>query len=79
MTLDRALNEGLPPYRLGRSTSDSHEAFVVTLCEFPQCRGEGFSVSEAIRDARYQYGAILDCRAAWKIDGLLEATQLSCK
>ncbi len=45
--------------------------FVVTLIDFPQCRGEGDSIAAALQAARYQFGCLRDCRAAWQLDSFL--------
>jgi hypothetical protein len=47
----------------------SHDAeFVVTLIDFPQCRGEGATIGDALQRARYEFGCLRDCRAAWQLD-----------
>jgi hypothetical protein len=51
----------------------SHEAeFVVTLIDFPQCRGEGATIGAALQRARYEFGCIRDCRTAWQLDAAIK-------
>jgi hypothetical protein len=45
--------------------------FVVTLVDFPQCRGEGATISDALQRARYEFGYLRDCRAAWQLDAVI--------
>lgn len=45
--------------------------FVVTLIDFPQCRGEGDTIDEALQRARYEFGYLRDCRTAWQLDAVL--------
>ncbi len=50
----------------------SHDAgFVVTLIDFPQCRGEGDTIEAALQRARYEFGHLRDCRTAWQLDAVL--------
>jgi hypothetical protein len=50
----------------------SHDAeFVVTLIDFPQCRGEGDTIEAALQRARYEFGFMRDCRTAWQLDSVL--------
>jgi hypothetical protein len=50
----------------------SHDAgFIVTLVDFPQCRGEGATIGDALQQARYEFGALRDCRAAWQLDAVI--------
>ncbi len=52
----------------------SHDAgFVVTLIDFPQCRGEGETIDAALQRARYEFGHLRDCRAAWQLDSVIDA------
>jgi hypothetical protein len=72
MNLERELNEVLPRYQVRRGQrGDGRSVFVITFTDYPQCRAEGCSVTEAMRQARLYFGAICDCRVAWKIDELL--------
>ena len=49
--------------------------FVVTLIDFPQCRGEGDTIAAALQRARYEFGCLRDCRTAWQLDAVLAAVQ----
>jgi hypothetical protein len=37
------------------------------LQDYPQCRGDGPTVIDALRAARQGYNHVLDCRASWMI------------
>jgi hypothetical protein len=74
MNLERVLNEDLPRYQVTRGQrEDGRDVFVITFADCPQCRAEGRSMADALREARLYFDAIRDCRVAWKIDELLAA------
>lgn len=70
--LDGALNAELLKYTVRLIPRRPRDGFIVTLADYPQCRGEGPSVSEALSGARALLGVMRDCRLAWKLDELLQ-------
>jgi hypothetical protein len=75
MNLEPVLNDDLPRYQVTRGQrKDGHDAFVISFPDYPQCRAEGRSLADALREARLYFDAIRDCRVAWKIDELLAAS-----
>jgi hypothetical protein len=72
--VEDVLNKGLPKYTLSRRARGNQAWFVVTLLDYPQCRGEAPSVSAAVREARAHLSAIRDCKLVWKLDEMLATT-----
>jgi hypothetical protein len=70
VNFERALNRSLPRHQVTRSQSPG-QVFAVQLLDYPQCRGEGNTVSEAMRAVRRQFNHLRDCRVCWLIDDLL--------
>lgn len=69
LTLEDALDGCMGRYRF----SGAHMVPVsVTLDDYPQCRGEGNSLADALRDARSQFSVIQDCRGSWVVGELLQ-------
>jgi hypothetical protein len=50
------------------------ENVVVTIAAYPQCRGTGKTISEALKAARQEWNFLHDCRAAWAVETLLDRT-----
>jgi hypothetical protein len=74
VNLEYALNHDLPPYQMDQQRREGREVFIVWIAEYPQCRGEGHSPTEALRVARLYFGAVRDSRVAWRLDELLDAS-----
>lgn len=70
--LEAALNRCLPRHEISvRATRVGDISASVTLQDYPQCRGDGPTVVDALRTARQGYNHLLDCRAGWMIQAVL--------
>jgi hypothetical protein len=71
-SVESALNHCLPTFTVALPRAGESPDFVVTITAFPQCRGTGKSISEALSAARQQFMFLRDCRAAWAVEALLD-------
>jgi hypothetical protein len=71
-SVERALNHCLPAFAVTLPRAGESQDFVVTITAFPQCRGTGNSISEALSAARQEFNFLRDCRAAWAVEALLD-------
>jgi hypothetical protein len=70
--LEAALNRCLPRYQISVRATRVGDIFAsVILQDYPQCRGDGPTVVDALRAARQGYNHLLDCRAGWMIQAAL--------
>jgi hypothetical protein len=66
--LEAALNRCLPRHEIFvRATRVGDIYTSVILQDYPQCRGDGPTVVDALRAARQGYNHLLDCRVSWMI------------
>src|SRR5262249_52128575 len=68
--LESALNETLLASKCCRLETTG-SSFVVSLREFPQCRGEGETVGAALQQLRYGLARMRDTRVATSLDNVL--------
>lgn len=71
MDIEAALNASLLELCSCQLEASHDAGFVVTLVDFPQCRGEGPTIDAALQQARYEFACIRDCRAAWQLDAVI--------
>jgi hypothetical protein len=71
-SVETVLNRCLPAFTVALPARGESEDVVVTFTAYPQCRGTGKSVSEAMIAARKQFNFLRDCRAAWVVESLLD-------
>jgi hypothetical protein len=44
---------------------------IVLLPEYPQCRGEGPTLLDALRAARQEFNHLCECRVSWRVEEAL--------
>jgi hypothetical protein len=70
--LEAALNRCLPRREIAvRATRAGSMSINVFLPDYPQCRGEGVTVVDALRAARQEFSHLLDCRVSWMVAAIL--------
>ena len=70
--LEAALNGCLPRREICvQATRAGNMSIIVLLPDYPQCRGEGPTVLDALRAARREFNHLLDCRVSWTVEAAL--------
>jgi hypothetical protein len=70
--LEAALNRCLPRHTISVQATRAGDFFVnVMLQDYPQCRGEGLTLVDALRAARQAFNHLLDCRVSRTVEATL--------